>query len=411
MESASHNSTIAVRRAHPLDTGRPVVWSSKNINITKENQRWLGNNEAGDNGYTNVSAASVGFNFVGRISAHRVYDATNGHMAYFSTYNLQGNCGGGGERLTCTGWGYCFSRGDNNAMTCDYVNEKKVMMTEGLGIRNAITGNPMIIYVSWHPTEKEKLLLRTNDQPDGSGTWSDGIPSNGHVYDAGCTPNHINRPSIVALTSGGYGAYFRNEKHCQVTGGDYRWYWTFMSTSDPTGMNYNSWGNEVVLFNQTSDGDQLFNGGIGIDGLGFPFVANGNGNNQIGIRTNPEPDGSGTWSAAYNISLIPGCTSANAAMRHIIMRDDTPGVLAYCQDGALYFLKADQPSAVGTWRAQRMLESGAYVGQESLGMSLEISGNGTPRISYLVSQNNGEYFQLWVLQSELEDSFGFPWII
>lgn len=343
--------------------------------------------------YTESLAPDSGFTDVGIISTYPMYDATRGHLAMFGTYAI--GVVGCESANQCKGWGYCFSDGDTNAITCDYTDALAGGVDVEIMFLTRTTTTDLPLYVF---KQNEDLYIGTNTEKNASGTWS-----NSTIFSQ-IDQNIVTRVSITPLSTGGYGCFFRYKyvSLFDTTGASDDHLFVFMETSDASGMT--GWGAEDILF-QESDLDILYNGGVGVDGDGYPFIAHGNGTSGITIWTNDNTQGTGTWSVSSTINMPVNCTSVGVDTQHILLTDDTPAILAFCQDGALYFVKCSNSSATQSWNIQNILDSGAYVDAESASLSLALSGNGAPHVSYLKPQNLGNDFALHVIQSTHLDSF------
>jgi len=339
----------------------------------------------GDGVYVNASAGTAQVNI---ITAHPTLDATNGHFTLFQHAQVgTTNCGGAN---TCISWGRCFSNGNTDALSCNFVSVVSDPQTVFPNLkRTTLTDLP---FHAWK--RDEVLYVRRNDQTDGLGTWTESssirTPSGQDI---------ILTITLTPFTNDGYGIFYL---HRDKQGNSFTYEYTFVRTASSDGLT--GWTGETIVYT----GGSTQYGALGVDGTGRPYIASATGGNTIQVRRNANTAGSGSWTIVETITFS-ACTWARPDIDHmVILTDDTPAFLAYCQDGSLYFVRSTITSAEGPWTIQNILSGGAYIGANSAALSIDLSGNGAPHVAYLVQSSCGNFctgYTLHVIQSTLQTSF------
>jgi hypothetical protein len=200
--------------------------------------------------------------------------------------------------------------------------------------------------------------------------------------------------AFTKLSNGGYGLYYFNSD-----GGAGIQTYDYSYTNNVAGTS--GWVHQVAVPAGTNQNGR---GIIGVDGLGFVFIAHIQGDFNIAIRRGV--DVMGTSFVQVQTFSISGCSVPGIdRTRTILLADNTPAFLLTCLDNRIYFIKCTTPSAAGTWTFQLLVVSGGAIVDSqdpTPDISLHLtSGVNKPHFVYTQSGT----FSIVFVQSLLTTSF------
>ncbi len=275
----------------------------------------------------------------------------------------------------CESWDYCFTPGDTGIPECNPPGplDEDLDMSH-FTLRTTTPGDLPI----WAHSCHHHLCVAVNSAKDGTGDWNFT-----EIFDAGLGDSHAFMSFEVLSGGNGYAMYYRYANSVDV---NTTWYdWEVARTASPTG---DSGWTTTTLHTLFNDGG-VRAGVLGIDGDGYPYIAHSLGNYsggsaEVQIRVSTDL-GANNWTEAEVLEFPLTCIHVYVDYdRAVILTDGTPAFIAACQEGTIYLVKADSASASGTWSITEEV-TGVYIGgTPHATMSIALSGNGFPHISYLI---------------------------
>jgi hypothetical protein len=231
------------------------------------------------------------------------------------------------------------------------------------------------------------MYVAVNSLTNGTGTW---VEYPVRIGTAGAITG--TRNSFVQLASGGFGIYYYQRVY---QSGAFIYSWEYSYTTVLAGTS--GWIHQTVHVSNANR-----RGVLGIDGLGYVFIAytldsNPLGFAQLQIMRGIDPVGT-SFTVVQTITMDSSCTLVGINRRRAVaFSDGTSGILITCQNQRIFFLRSTGLSVEDPWLIQHVVTNAASfsaidpTAHTSLGIT---QGNGAPHIVYkTIDQDNIQFIQ------------------